>query len=313
MARDAAPRSPDDARIRAAASALPAGDIGGPTPWVVAVMTCLAMLGLAAALALTPAASALSGQIAGRATVQVVEPDPLMRREAVRAVRDALRDAPFVMRIRTVPEAELNAMAARWLGADAFDGANGGAGLPLPALIDVDLVGRDNADAMPRLRRAVAAAVPRARVIAHADWLGPVAGLLRALGWLALGVAVLLVAAAAAVAMLAARAALSAQRATIDILHLVGATDVQVARLFQRHTARDTLIGAGLGGALAIAILAVIAWQLRGITAGLATAGGDGGAAWWSFLWLLLVPPLVVVTAVLTARLSVLRALRAMP
>ena len=299
------PRPPARLYARRAPAALPQSDIGGPTPWVVAVMTCLAMLGLAAALALAPAARALSGQIAGRATVQIVEPDPIVRRQAVQAVRLRLSDAPFVQRLTTVPEAELTAMAARWLG----DGATG-TGLPLPALIDVDLVAGDSAASLARLTTAVHAAAPAARVIAHAAWLGPVAGLMSGLGWLALGLALLLVVAAAAVAMLAARAALAAQRGTIDILHLVGATDLQVARLLQRHTARDAMLGAGAGGVVAALVIAIVGWRLRGIGAGLAS-GADGGIA--PFITLVLVPPLVVLVAVTTARIAVLRALRAMP
>lgn len=287
---------------------LPGSAIGGPTPWVVAVMTCLATMGLAAALALNPAASALSDQIAGRATVQIVEPDPLARREAVRAVRDHLRDQSFVMSLHTVPEAELKAMAARWLGES--EGFAGDAGLPLPALIDVDLVGGNQQIAMQRLRAAVSQVAPQARVIAHADWLGPVADLMRSLGWLAAAMAALLVAAASAVAVLAARAALSAQQTTIDILHLVGATDVQIARLFQRQTARDALIGAGVGGSIAILVIGFVIVRGAAISSGLATGAADGP---WRYALAGLVPPLVVCVAVVTARLAVISALRRKP
>ena len=269
-------------------------------PWVIAVMTFLAVIGLAAAIALTPAAAALSGQIAGRATIQIVDSDPITRRAAVRAIRNAIDDAPFVRGVETVSEAQLEGMAAQWLG----DGVRT-AGIPLPAMIDVDLV---DADGFGRLRAVVADAAPSARVIPHADWLGPVAGLMRGVGWLAAALAVTLIVAAAAVAVLAARAALSSQRATIDVLHLVGATDVQIARLFQRHIARDSVIGALVGGGLALAALAVIGWQARGIAVGLADASMS-----WGYLSLLLVPPLVIALAVWSARWSVLRALRAMP
>jgi len=279
-------------------------DVSGPTPWVVAVMTCLAMLGLAAALALAPAAASLSGQIAGRATIQIVEPDVTARRASVAAVRTALRDAPYVMDLRTVPESELAGMATQWLG----DGVRE-TGLTLPALIDVDLVGGDDGPGIARLRSTVQRVAPSARVIAHADWLGPVASLMTTIGWIAAGLAALLIAAAAAVAMVSARAALAAQRPTIDVLHLVGATDVQIARLFQRRTARDTIIGATVGGLVALAIAALVSWQMQAIVSGLAS-GGSGALM---LLWLLLVPPLVVGTAVLTARFAVLRALGRMP
>ena len=286
------------------ASMLPGGgSASGPTRWVVAVMTALAMLGVAAAIALAPAAAALSGQIAGRATIQIVEPDTIARREAVGAIRLALTDAPYIGTMRTVPEAELVGMASQWLGDGVRD-----AGLPLPALIDVDLVGGNNQAALQRLESEVRAVAPQARVIAHADWLGPVARFLSVAGWFAAGVALLLVAAAAAVAVVAARGALMAQRPLIDILHLVGATDVQIARLFQRQTLRDAAVGATVGAVLALIIGGLAGWQLQTIAWGLVVAPRFG-----LYLWALLVPALVVAIAVYSARRAVLAALRAMP
>ncbi len=278
---------------------------GGPAPWVVAVMSALALLALALAAALSPAARSLGEQIAGRATIQIVEGDPISRREAVGAARRLLADAPYVAAVRTVPEAELTAMAERWLGEGVRE-----TGLPLPALIDVDLISGGNAATMAQLRRDVGRNIPGARVVAHADWLGPVGGLFRSLAWIALALALVLLLASGAVAVLTVRATLAAQRGTIDILHLVGATDTQIARLFQRQVARDMGVGVALGALAALVIALMIGWQLRGITAGLLQGATNVG---WSFLPLLLVAPLFVLLTVLTTRWTVLRALRAMP
>lgn len=277
---------------------------GGPAPWVVAVMSALALLSLALAAALAPAASALGQQIAGRATVQIVEGDPISRREAVAAARRLLADAPYAATVRTVPESELVAMAERWLG----DGVRE-TGLPLPALIDVDLIGGGNAATLARLRRDIAG-IDGARVVAHAEWLAPVGNLFRSLSWIAGILAALLLVASSAVAVLTVRGALAVQRGTIDILHLVGATDTQIARLFQRQVARDMSVGVALGALVALVIATLVAWQLGGISAGL-LAGST--VHWADSLWLLLVAPLFVVLTVLTTRWTVLRALRVMP
>jgi cell division transport system permease protein len=289
--------------VRAPSLLLP-GLGGGPAPWVVSVMSALALLALALAAALSPAANALGNQIAGRATVQIVEGDPISRREAVAATRRLLVDAPYVAAIRIVPEDELAAMAERWLGEGVRE-----TGLPLPALIDVDLIAGGNATALARLRRDVEANVTGARIVAHADWLGPVGALFRSLAWIALVLAFILLAASGAVAVLTVRAMLAAQRGTLDILHLVGATDMQIARLFQRQVAREMGAGVALGAVVALVIAALISWQLQGITAGLLQDTGGS----WSLLLLLLVAPLFVVLTVLTTRWTVLRALRAMP
>ncbi len=301
---------PVDERSRIAPSILPANDAGGSLGWVIGVMTALAMLGLAATLALTPAAGALSGQIAGRATIQIVEPDPVIRQQRIAAVRAALTDQTYVTSVVIVPERELRRMATRWLG----DGA-GVTGVPLPALIDVDLSTQAPAAALDRLRGDVRAAAPAARVIGHASWLGPVARLVSAIGWLAAALAIALVAAAATVAVIAARAGLAAQRPTIAVLHLVGATDLQIARMFQRHTARGLTRGALAGGLAALVIVGVLGSQMRGLAGGLTIDGAaDGGfRGLLPYISLLAVPPMVVVVAMVTARRAVLQALRHMP
>jgi cell division transport system permease protein len=292
-----------DGASSAPPSALPAVGLSGPVPWMVAVMTALAMLGLAAAIGLTPAATALSGQIAGRASIQILDTDPLLRRDTVARVRTMLRDAPYVGRVETVPEEQLQALASQWLG----DGTPQ-SGITLPALIDVDLVSANAGDGMDRLRADVRSISESARVTAHADWLGPVAGLLRVLGWTAAVIALLLVAIAASVAVLAARSALAAQRASIDVLHLVGATDVQITRMFQKQIARDMVAGAGVGGLAGLALLGVIGWQLQSVQSALAS-----GSGWAAYLLVIVVPPMIVAIALLSARVAVLRALRVMP
>ncbi len=274
----------------------PAQGLAGPVPWMVAVMTMLAMLALAGALALTPAAASLSGQIVDRVSIQVPIAEPLQRRMVVRQLRENLADAPYVRDVQVLSESALRAMADQWLGDAGEDAA-----LTLPAIIDVDLVSADGYD---RLVRNVRQISPDAEVVPHARYLGPVASLMRSLGWIAAGIALLTALVAGAIAVLSARSRLEGERETIDILHLVGATDVQIARMFQRQVARDTLWGVTIGGAIGLLLTLLLFWQLRGIASGLAT----GGAA-WSMVLLLLIPPVILVIAVFSARRAVLHAL----
>ena len=295
---------PFAARRGEASAALLAPTRMGPVLWVIAVMTCLAMLGLGAALGLTPAAAGLSQQIAGRATIQIVQADVAARRAEVAALREALARAPYVGAVDVVSEQRIDAMAAQWLG----DGVSA-TGLPLPALIDVDLLPGD-ARAVQRLKQLVRRMAPDARVIPHAQWLQPVARLVSLIGWLAAGVAALLILAAAAVAVVAARGALAAQRPVIDVLHLVGATDVQIARLFQRRTAWEVALGAILGAAVAIAIAASVGAMTSGVSSGLVAEAAGPPVRW---LWMLAVPPAIVIVATFAARRAVIAVLRAMP
>ena len=148
---------------------------------------------------------------------------------------------------------------------------------------------------------------PAARVDEHGRSLAPLAGLIGALKWLALGLVLLMAAAAAAVVMLAARAALDTYRAAIDIMHLLGATDVQIARLFQRRLALDALFGGLLGLVGAAVVILPIGRRIGTIGSELLGTVALPAASWA----LLLVLPLAGAgVAMLAARFTVLAALR---
>ena len=148
---------------------------------------------------------------------------------------------------------------------------------------------------------------PGARIIPHAEWLGPVARLIRSLAWIAGAMVLLMALASAAVVIMTARAALGTHYATIEMLHLIGATDRQITRLFQRRIAIDTAYGIALGTAVAAALLLLIGWQWAGITSGLAATASLGPTGW---ALLLALPLLAIALAALTARQTLLAALK---
>ena len=160
---------------------------------------------------------------------------------------------------------------------------------------------------MRALRTLVAQEAPGARIIPHAEWLGPIARLIRSLAWVAGGLVVLMALASAAVVIMTARAALATHYPTIEMLHLIGATDRQITRLFQRRIAIDTAYGIALGTVVAAAILLLIGWQWSGVTSGLAATASLGPAGW---ALLLALPLLAIALAALTARQTLLAALK---
>ena len=89
-------------------------------------------------------------------------------------------------------------------------------------------------------------------------------------------------------------------------MHLMGSTDVQVARLFQRRIALDALFGGALGFAGALIVLLLVGRQVGEVGSELL---GSAGLAPLDWLLLLLIPVAVVALATLVARLTVLRAL----
>lgn len=290
---------------RAAAAArhrlLPGGRLAGPMPWIIAIMMFLTVLSAAAGLALGAAVQAMSADLAGRASVQVVEADATVRDQLAARTLQALRQASEVRAATPVDPAALADQLRPWLGEDAAS-----ADLPVPALIDVTLTPGAAEAKVDRLRRLLGSIAPSLRIEPHAAFLLPLAGLLTALGWLAVGVVVLMTVATGAVVVLAARAAHDSHRGTIDVLHLMGSTDVQIARLFQWRIGLDALLGGVLGFAFAVATLLVIGLRLDATGSDLLGAVALDGTGW---ALLALLPVAGVLLAVLTARWTVLRAL----
>jgi cell division transport system permease protein len=279
---------------------LPEGRMAGPMPWVIAIMMFLTVLAAAAGLGLGGAAARLKDQIGGRVTIQVIEANPSARTAQTEAAATAARALVGAGAVRIVPDSEIEALLEPWIGPGGLE-----SDIPVPALIDVDLPA-DGHVALGRLREAVAGAAPAARVDDSAQWLAPLARLIGALKWLAAGLVLLMVGATAATVVLAARAALDTHRGTIEILHMMGATDVQVARLFQRRIALDALFGGLVGFILAGVVLILLGRQVAALGSELL-----GSAAIAPLGWAVLValPAFGVILAMLVARFTILRAL----
>ncbi|WP_315762580.1 cell division protein FtsX [Sphingomonas sp. Y38-1Y] len=260
---------------------------------IMAIMLFLTVLAAALGLATWTATRALDAELAGRLTVQLTEDAP-----AAPTLVARLKGTPGVERAEAVNREQLAALLEPWLGEAGLD-----ADLPMPVMIDVDLADQS---ALPAVERAVRAAAPNARIDRHATWLAPIRGFIATLAGLAAGLVLLVAAATTAVVLLAARAGLDTHAETIAVLHMLGSTDVQVARLFQRRIAIDTLAGGAIGTAAALAFLAFFGTRLGAlgaeIVAGIGLRAGD-----WAVLAVL--PLLFALLAALAARAAVLRTL----
>ena len=274
---------------------LPGGRLQGPTPYVIAIMMFVMVVIAAAGLALANAAGTVASGVENRFSVQIANGAT----KAPLAVR-ALSGAPGVAAVRPVPESEMRKTLERWLGP-----AGAKADLPLPALIDVDL--RPGASPQAIAAR-VEQAVPGARFVAHSTMLAPMLRAIRSLTWLAFALVLLIAMATAAAVVLAARGALDTNRPTIDVMHGIGATDDQVARLFQRRIAMDSLTGGLAGAAAAGVILLIIA---GGRAVWMEDFAGGPLLAISDLLFLAALPLVGTLVATLVARQAVLRALRA--
>jgi cell division transport system permease protein len=264
-----------------------------PTPWVIAIMSFTIMLIAATGLALANTAGVLSRAIEARYALEVPGGGTNLG-----ALVNAVRSSPGVTAVEAVPESDMRRTLQRWLGPAAQS-----RDLPVPALINFELASGANLQAIQQRAQAIA---PGARIVAHRDSVAPLLQSLTLLQAVAFGLVLLLSAAAAAAVVLAARGALDTHRFTIEVMHGIGATDLQVTHLFQRKIAIDAFIGSIAGGFAAAAVLLLLA-------GGAAFAGELTGGATLGFgdlLILALLPFALTALATWVARAAVLRALR---
>ncbi|ABC64379.1 cell division protein FtsX [Erythrobacter litoralis] len=291
-------------RGKKAAQLVSQGSLAGPMPWVIAIMVALTVIATASGLALSNLAQGARAELSGGATVQIVEADPAERERQAAAVEEVLAGFPEVATIRQVPENELEQLLEPWLGAGLDDGA-----VPIPALIDVRLREEATPDKLRRMRAALLQAAPDARIDAQSTWLRPVFSAIASLQYLAIALVVLLAVTSAAAVFLAARSALGTNRETIEVVHLLGGTDGQIARVFQRSVAFDAALGGGVGLALGLGAVLFLGQRFAALDSGMVTGGGLG---WLDWLAIAAVPLITVALAMITARLTVVAALRRM-
>ena len=281
---------------------IPDGRFSGTMSWVMAIMLFLTLLAAAAAISLGNAASQGSETLGSEATVQLLDPDPSARAAQQKSVAEILRQTPGVAAVNMIPEAESRKLIEPWLGDAAND-----ADIPVPALIDVRFNNPPSAAALKQLQQRLRRVSQTARIDSHASWMAPFVALMQTLFLLALGVMLLLLLATAATVVLSVRGALNTHRTTIEIMHMMGSTDIQAARLFQRRVALDALFGGMIGLLAAILVLWLLGSRFSALEPGLLA---DAGMPLYGWLLLILIPVGVAALAMLTARWTVLSALK---
>jgi cell division transport system permease protein len=289
----------DAARWRPAAF-LPEQDARDPALiFVIAVLCFLACLTALGALAGDRGARGWTGQLVGEATVIVrarggETPDAAAARAA-----EALAGLPGVTEVRALEKEKAYDLIRPWIGdvANLDD-------LPVPRLVAVTLDPK-----APATSASLDQALKRQKLDAvvddHSIWIKDIrraAGVVRGT---AIVILVLIAAAAAAIVAFATRAGLAARRDVVEVLHLTGAEDSQIASLFELRFARIAAVSGTIG--------AVSAGALGGV---LRIMGGGEGltpalpVAWIDLLAVLPCPVLAALVAAIAARLTARRLIK---
>ena len=242
---------------------LPLGRDGSArlVPWIVALMSYLAALTLAGALALGVLAWRWTEDVSGAVSVllppaleDAASGDAAAAQARLEKARAALIGLSGVAKVDALEAAEVARRLEPWLGSGASAGD-----LPLPRLLVVRLGAGARPD-LAAMRRTLADVAPGAVVDDHGVWRAEIARLAARIMALA-GFAVLLIALTGAVVVVfAVRSGLAVHRETIEVLHFIGAHDDYITRQFRVHTMWLSFIG-GLIGLVLLAATEAFLWQ----------------------------------------------------
>jgi cell division transport system permease protein len=269
--------------------------------FVVAVLCFLACLTAMGVIAADRAARGWTGQLTGEATV-IVRPRGGETPDAAAArAAEALSGVAGVSEARALEPAKAYDLIRPWLG-DVSDLSD----LPVPRLVAVTLDAKRPANALA-LRQALKTQDVDATVDDHSVWIKDIRRAGGVVRWLGAGVFALIAGAAGAVIAFATRAGLAARRDVVEVLHLAGAEDGYIARLFQVRFARLAAVAGAIGAVGAGLIGAIL--RLIG--------GGEGltpalPIAWSDLLAVLPCPLLAALVAAAAAQATAIRLIRDM-
>ena len=271
-------------------------------PWIVALMVFLGALMFAAALVVSDAVDTWDSSLTGRMTIQI--PENETPGDTIQKLTEALQSAKDITSVRIVPDAEARALLIPWLGEGVLE-----SGLPIPSLIDVEIDAGSRIDSV-LLQARLAEIAPNVAVDDHRAWLSALIDLARTAEILAFAILALIASAAVVAVIFTTQSGLAVHAAIIELLHQMGARNSYIASQFQLQALMLSLRGGVAGGAAAVIVLLFFGWIGRGIDAAFLPSLSLSLLDW---IFLLLVPAGAVTIAMLTARVTVLRALARMP
>ncbi len=273
-------------------------------PWLLAMIVFLAGIALASMMSLSAAVDRWDTGLTGTLTVQLPAPAKGAGNRDVDAAIAALKRTPGVVRAHALDTKEITTLLEPWLGTGALIDD-----LPLPRLIDV----RIRADAKPDiegLTALVRAAVPGAVIDDHKKSLDRLITLARTAELVAGAIVVLVVLAAIATVIFITRTGLAMHAGGIELLHLIGAADSYVARQFQGQALELALRGGAIGLVLTALTVFGLGRAASALGSGLLPDLSLGPVQWAALAG---VPVAVALIGMITARITVLRALKALP
>ena len=288
---------------------LQSGEGNGFLILLISLMTFLAVLAIMAGFALAQMTLHWTSGLQNEITIEIPAEDEegkIRSQNDISALSDKveakIKDYSFIESLEILSQDQIGTLIAPWLG-EEFQLDD----VPLPGLIALTLSGDADVKALEANLKTID---PTLRVDTHEDWLSNILALIGSLQFFAaLIISVIAFTGITAIAG-AIRSRMAEHKPDVELLHLMGARDVYIARQFQRYAMILGFKG-GCAGLLLGAIMLGVFVLMR----------GDGGAGVMPafemnsthLLVLCGLPVLVAGLSAFTARSMTLRVLANMP
>lgn len=256
-------------------------------PWLVGAMAFLAAIAVAGAGGVAGLAGRWQADVTPTVTIAVSP-------EAAPRALGRLRQVPGLVQPHALDPDDTAALLRPWLGTGSA-----------PAIVVIEAGLTADAPDAAALTRLLAPDAPGATVERNDAWVVRLTQLARVMQALAALILLLVAGVALGVTAIATRGALSALRPSIEVVHGLGATDRFVAARFARRAMRRAALGGSAGTALALPLLAGLAWLAQPIA-----PGGVPVAVWGA---LPAIPVAMAAIGWMSARWTVQRWLRRLP
>lgn len=215
-------------------------------------MVFLSGVAVSGALSIRDAAGGWRDNLSRTLTVQIVATDQAQREQETQAALGVLAETPEIESAALLGDQEVASLLEPWLGASDITSK-----LPVPALIDVYIAPGASLD-HGSLGERLAAVAPSAVLDSHQKWLSDLLRLSDILQWISASILFLVGLTTVAIVAFATHAGLAAHRDIIEVVHLIGARDQQIARAYQWRFLMIGLKGGLLGVLFNLAAFAAI-------------------------------------------------------
>lgn len=219
-------------------------------------------------------------------------------------ITDVLDNRPDVKGFLVLERDEVSALVSPWLGEDfSLDE------IPVPGIISVDLV-ESEPKILQELNDRVKAIDEFSRLDSHEEWLNDLLGFAGSLKFGAFLLATIIAITTVTAVAGSVRARLALHKSEIELLHIMGAGDRYIAQQFQRHFFMLAVKGAAIGTVVAFIGLLIIKHMSGEMNLALLP---EFSMNFWQILLLVIMPVFAGVVAMITALVTVFKALVKMP